>query len=179
MLLHWASSEGFKLKSILDIVWQSFQTHHYIITAAIQHCRSHSVSRFEYKVNLTLARFNGGRFYYRMIYIWPQSRRAALGEDGIMMQWDTVPPPVDLQAHGTWPLNYLRALQQSAIQTYIYTQQHNPILSKIASSIACLLQYSLITSFWQQPRSSGVRAPPQIPSHNKIKTLETVGFGER
>lgn len=126
MLLHWASSEGFKLKSILDIVWQSFQTHHYTITAAIQHCRSHSVSRFEYKVNLTLARFNGGRFYYRMIYIWPQSRRAALGEDGIMMQWDTVPPPVDLQAHGTWPLNYLRALQQSAIQTYIYsaTQPH-------------------------------------------------------
>lgn len=78
--------------------------------------------------------------------------------------------------HGTWPLHCLFAFQESAAKTYPQ-QQYSFILSDSASSRASLLQCSIITSCDNTPGSSRVYLSPQIPSHDKIKTLEIKGFG--
>lgn len=74
--------------------------------------------------------------------------------------------------------NYLRALQQSALWVYIPS---NWLLSwrNTAGSVVYLLQLRIITSCDNIAGSSGVQLPLlKYPRTRKIKTLETMGFGQ-
>lgn len=74
--------------------------------------------------------------------------------------------------------NYLRALQQSALRIYI---PGNSLLSRRnrAGSVVYLLQRRIITSCDNIAGSLGVHLPRlKYPRTRKIKTLETMGFGQ-